>query len=303
MGQQQPVDLDRRLKETINYQSEMLHYGMYTAGYNRPFQADIPWHWHEEFEMGYVTGGSVLYKTNRTSYLLHEGDAIFINSGVLHYLQSQEPKRETRMQIQFFDSTFLAGTAGSLLDVKYIAPVAESEQLDAIPFFMGDPGSRLFLELIQQGPALLEERKPFFEMRMRTLFSDLWEEVYSRAMTLQGLREKSSRTAEDERMKRMMGYIQEHFREKLTVRSIAESIPISERECFRLFQNSIGITPAEYLLSVRLENAQVLLKNTDRSILDIALETGFGTSSYFGKIFRKHHRLTPLQYRKLGQEK
>ena len=207
------------------------------------------------------------------------------------------------MQIQFFDSTFLAGTAGSLLDVKYIAPVAESEQLDAIPFFMGDPGSRLFLELIQQGPALLEERKPFFEMRMRTLFSDLWEEVYSRAMTLQCLREKSSRTAEDERMKRMMGYIQEHFREKLTVRSIAECIPISERECFRLFQNSIGITPAEYLLSVRLENAQVLLMNTDRSILDIALETGFGTSSYFGKIFRKHHRLTPLQYRKLGQEK
>lgn len=41
MGQQQPVDLDRRLKETINYQSEMLHYGMYTAGYSRPFQADI----------------------------------------------------------------------------------------------------------------------------------------------------------------------------------------------------------------------------------------------------------------------
>ena len=122
-------------------------------------------------------------------------------------------------------------------------------------------------------------------------------------MTLQGLREKSSRTAEDERMKRMMGYIQEHFREKLTVRSIAECIPISERECFRLFQNSIGITPAEYLLSVRLENAQVLLMNTDHSILDIALETGFGTSSYFGKIFRKHHRLTPLQYRKLGQEK
>ena len=300
---QPPVDMDRRLKETINFQSEMLHYEMYTAGYNRVFQADIPWHWHEEFEIGYVTGGSVLYKTNRTSYLLHEGDAIFINSGVLHYLQSQEPKRETRMQIQFFDRTFLAGAVGSLLDIKYIAPVSESEQLDAIPFFAGDPGSRPFLELIQQGPILCTERKSFFEMRLRTLFSELWEEIYSRAMTLQRLRQKSSRTAEDERMKRMMGYIQEHFREKLTVRAIAECIPISERECFRLFQNSIGITPAEYLLSVRLENAQVLLMNTDRSILDIALETGFGTSSYFGKVFRQQNHVTPLQYRKLGQEK
>ena len=44
------MDLDGRLKETITFQSEMLHYGLYTSGYRRIFNADIPWHWHDEFE-------------------------------------------------------------------------------------------------------------------------------------------------------------------------------------------------------------------------------------------------------------
>ena len=101
----------------------------------------------------------------------------------------------------------------------------------------------------------------------------------------------------------MMRYVQAHFSEKISVSSIAASIPISERECYRLFQNSMGITPIEYLISVRLQNAQSLLMNTNKSILDIALETGFGSSSYFGKILRSHHRLTPAQYRNLSRQK
>ena len=101
------------LKETITYESQMLHYGLYTAGYQRVFQADIPWHWHDEFELGYISGGSVVYQTSGLTVTLHEGDGIFINSGVLHYLHPLEPCREARLQTQFFDKSFLAGSLGS----------------------------------------------------------------------------------------------------------------------------------------------------------------------------------------------
>lgn len=53
MPKVEKMDLDSSLKETITYESQMLHYGLYTAGYQRVFQADIPWHWHDEFELGY----------------------------------------------------------------------------------------------------------------------------------------------------------------------------------------------------------------------------------------------------------
>ena len=64
MPKVEKMDLDSSLKETITYESQMLHYGLYTAGYQRVFQADIPWHWHDEFELGYISGGSVVYQTS-----------------------------------------------------------------------------------------------------------------------------------------------------------------------------------------------------------------------------------------------
>ena len=81
MPKVEKMDLDSSLKETITYESQMLHYGLYTAGYQRVFQADIPWHWHDEFELGYISGGSVVYQTSGLTVTLHEGDAISFRSG------------------------------------------------------------------------------------------------------------------------------------------------------------------------------------------------------------------------------
>lgn len=297
------LDLDSRLKETITYESQMLHYGLYTAGYRHVFQADIPWHWHNEFEFGYIAGGSVVYQTNSRTVTLHKGDGIFINSGVLHYLHPLEPYREARLQTQFFDKTFLAGSPGSLLDIKYVTPVIERHRFEAFPLYHANPASRRFLEGLQEGVKLCHSKNDFFELHLRNLFSNLWEFIYRKAMEKERDAPSPRRSVEDDRIKQMMSYVQERFPEKISVAEIAASIPISERECYRLFQNSMGITPLEYLVSIRLQNAQALLMNTNKSILDIALETGFGSSSYFGKIFRGHHRLTPAQYRKLSRQK
>lgn len=297
------LDLDSRLKETITYESQMLHYGLYTAGYRRVFQADLPWHWHNEFEFGYLTGGSIVYKTSNRTVTLHKGDGIFINSGVLHYLHPLEPYREARQQTQFFDKIFLAGSPGSLLDIKYVTPVLERQRFDALPLYQSDPDSKRFLEGLQEGMRLCHSKNDFFELHLRSLFSELWEFIYRKALEEESDASSPRRSVEDDRIKQMMRYVQEHFPEKITVAEIAASIPISERECYRLFQNSLGITPVEYLISIRLQNAQTLLMNTNKSILDIALETGFGSSSYFGKIFRGQHRITPAQYRKLSRQK
>ena len=275
-------------------------YGTTHADY---FFGDIPWHWHDEFELGYISGGSVVYQTSGLTVTLHEGDGIFINSGVLHYLHPLEPCREARLQTQFFDKSFLAGSLGSLLDIKYVAPVLDQRQLEAVPLYRSDPESKGFLECLQKGVELCSRKEEFFELRLRNLFSELWESIYRWAAQKESSTPSVRRSIEDDRIKQMMRYVQAHFSEKISVSSIAASIPISERECYRLFQNSMGITPIEYLISVRLQNAQSLLMNTNKSILDIALETGFGSSSYFGKIFRSHHRLTPAQYRNLSRQK
>ena len=202
---------------------------------------------------------------------------------------------------QFFDRSFLAGSSGSIYDLKYMMPVQERKRLDARPLYQGNPSDAVFLERLREGIRLSQEKAPFFELRVRSLFSELWETVYSWAM--EGREEDSAfDSEEDERIKKMLSMIRENYSEKITAAMLADAVHISERECYRVFRKILGITPGEFLVSIRLQKAQELLWNTDQSILEIALETGFGTGSYFCKIFKENHHITPNQYRRLKRK-
>jgi transcriptional regulator GlxA family with amidase domain len=61
------------------------------------------------------------------------------------------------------------------------------------------------------------------------------------------------------------------------------------------------MTPNEYVKQYRLQVAARLLTDSNESITNIAQTCGFGTSSFFGKIFRGSYQMTPLEYRKKNQ--
>ena len=296
MIQYQEMDIDGRKKETIAYRREMLHYSLYLS---RPEDAgrDIPWHWHEEFELGYVCAGCMQYKTNHYEFILNEGDGIFINSGVLHYLHPIEGKGKADLHTHFFDKDFLAGSPGSLFDIKYITPVINQKLLGAVPLYHDVPEDRVFLDKMKEAETLCLEEDNFFELRLRNLFSELWETIY-----LWGMEKKKKESCynflEDERIKKMLSYIQLHYEEKITTNKLASEVNISERECYRIFRNGLGTSPAEFVITIRLQKAQELLRGTRKSVIEIAQETGFDTSSYFCKLFRQRYHLTPNQYRK-----
>lgn len=289
--------VDSQLKEQIIFQNDQLHYGIYAQESEPQFYGDILWHWHDEFEFGVVTRGSLIYKTNQHEYALNEGDGVFINSGVLHYLQLLVPAPDAGIYTQFFDRSFLAGSVESIFDMKYVAPVIEQKQLDLIPFYHNRKNDRYFLSQLAEAARTAQEGKSFYEFRLRNLFSSLWETIYSRATELEAV-DMTESTHDIERVKIMLTFMREHYHEKLTVPQIADCIPVSERECYRLFQNNLGMTPTEFLISLRLKNARDLLISTQKSVVEIALESGFGNSSYFGKVFRQEFHMPPGEYRR-----
>lgn len=292
------MDGNRNQKEEIIYKKKMLPYGLYLPQPESYFLGDIPWHWHDEFEFACLESGKIRYKTKREDFILQEGDGIFVNSGVLHYLQPVDSKKNVRLQVQFVDRYFLAGTPGSLLDIKYIVPV--QEQSGALLLERCDKRGQKILEKMEEAAQLCLKDESFFELRLRSIYSELWELLFTCAMEKKG--GKGSDFQENERMKKMLAYIQEKCLEDISILDIAASISVSERECYRLFQNSLGTTPVKFLISCRLQKAQELLQGTKKSILEIAMETGFGSSSYFGKVFKQHHHITPGQYRKITQQ-
>ena len=83
----------------------------------------------------------------------------------------------------------------------------------------------------------------------------------------------------------------------LSLPSIAKSCQLSLRQIERLFHKYRDMTPSQYYLSLRLNHAKRLLLNTNRSVIDISIATGFETQSYFTACYRKHFGRSPRSHR------
>jgi transcriptional regulator GlxA family with amidase domain len=93
-------------------------------------------------------------------------------------------------------------------------------------------------------------------------------------------------------------YLQEKLANPLSMASIAKHFGLSERTLTRRFQRAAGTTPWQYLLSLRLSEAESLLRTSNLSITEVAAEIGILDSAHFARQFKKINRLSPSEYRK-----
>lgn len=104
---------------------------------------------------------------------------------------------------------------------------------------------------------------------------------------------------ERKRLNRVLELIEERLGEPIALRDLAAEAHLSEFHFSRLFRLAIGLSPYRYVTNRRIQKAQRLLVKTHASLLDIALETGFGSTGNFLRVFQKYTGVTPGQYRVL----
>lgn len=95
----------------------------------------------------------------------------------------------------------------------------------------------------------------------------------------------------------VLEYINEHLDQDIKLADLAALLDMSQFHFSHLFKQSIGTAPYQYLLQQRIERAKQLLKQTDRSIMDIAFLCGFNSHSHLTKQFRQFTGVTPKAYR------
>ncbi len=96
----------------------------------------------------------------------------------------------------------------------------------------------------------------------------------------------------------LAAFVSEHYQEPLTLADAACAAQLNPTYAAGLFKRTFGMTVLEYLTQHRLAHAQRLLVTTDRGVLDVALDAGFGSSSRFYAVFTKVCGETPKAYRK-----
>lgn len=101
----------------------------------------------------------------------------------------------------------------------------------------------------------------------------------------------------DSKLLIVTNYINENISAEIKLSDLAALAGISQFHFSRLFKQSVGISPIEYLLKQRIERAKLLLKNSELSVTEIALACGFNSHSHLGKYFRQLTGFSPSEYR------
>jgi AraC family transcriptional regulator len=94
-----------------------------------------------------------------------------------------------------------------------------------------------------------------------------------------------------------MDYIYAHLSDPIQLTDLARLTDLSPFHFSRLFKQSMGIPPHQYLLQQRVERAMQLLKSTNLSIMEVALTCGFNSHSHLGKWVQHYTGMSPKAYR------
>ena len=100
------------------------------------------------------------------------------------------------------------------------------------------------------------------------------------------------------RLRPVVEYITENYGEKIYIETLADMVALSPDYFTKMFKDSIGKTPIDYINGLRVNRAMQLLATTDLSMSDIAEAIGFCNANYFHKIFKQYIDTSPLAYRK-----
>ena len=257
----------------------------------RSFQ--IPVHWHDEFEIIYVRSGFLTVSISGESYIGKTGEAFVVSPGNLHLMGSQTGTVDYYTFL--FPLKYISFRTDDMLDEKLLEPL-NSGHLMICPR-VKDTAKELCEQLIKIYEAKNDESESKITTQVRTkiILLQFILEMWKKGFVIEN--DTSGRNIVE---KEMVSYIQQNFTGKISLKEFGEQFHLSEKYISRYFKEHFHITLSQYITYLRLENAKQLLQDTDLSVTETAMQSGYQNVSYFIRSFKKAYGISPLKYRNSG---
>lgn len=253
------------------------------------------WHWHPEIEITLVQSGEMLYKINHCSFHLKEGDLLFGNANVLHCGCMLHHGDCQYLSITF-DPKLVYGFHQSAIYQKYVEPLIQDFSLPAIHFDGTEEWHKSISGIVGEIIRPYREQPAFYELDLAIKLQAFWKTILENAIPCISYT-RHDRIAYD-RIRQMMAYIEMHYRDKIQLKDIAESLHLCTSECSRLFKNYMNVSLFTFLQEYRIERSLEYLMDTANPISDVAARVGFEDSNYYSKVFTRLKGVSPREYRK-----
>jgi len=287
---------DNTMRELFEYSDPSFPLFVWTGDFSTFADHTTSCHWHHEFEYGMLLSGELDFYIDGKYIRLRQGELIFINSNALHIAtQASKCNDAVMFTVSFPPSLFTGGNDGTVFR-KFFQPVLQSSVM-GFTIENSVQGGTEIAELLKEIYDL-DKHTYDYELQCLSIISRMW------SLTLSYIKDHHKEFIQfhtgnkrEAKAKDILSYIKEHYAENICIKDIARHTGISRSECFRSFRYFTNKKPIEHLTEYRLSHAANMLRETDKSIAQIATECGFSSSSYFGKLFKERYAVSPSQYK------
>ena len=251
----------------------------------------IPVHWHDELEIIYVKSGFLTVNISGENYIGKPGDAFVVSPGNLHFMGSQTGTVDYFTFL--FPLKYIAFRTDDMLDDKLIEPLNSGHLM--ISPEIKDTVKEQCEQLAGVYAAEIDksESKITGQIRKKIILLQFIHELWKKGFIVE-----NDTTGRNTVEKEMVSYIQQNYTGKILLREFGEQFHLSEKYISRYFKEHFHITLSQYVTYLRLEHAKQMLQETDISVTEVAMQSGYQNISYFIRRFKKTYGVSPLKYRK-----
>lgn len=255
---------------------------------------DTDVHTHEFYELVVILAGHGRHITDREEYPLKGGDVFLLRGEMEHGYADTE--RMTLVNI-LFDPDRLGLPMAYLQDVAgyhalfHVEPRLRAQDRFRNRLRLAEEELAEAAKMIVRIQQELERKRPGYRFQA---CADLMNLIEFLSRCYSHVNRQSDRSLL--RVSEVLSYIEQHYREPLTVEQLTRIAHMSESTLLRTFRRILGRTPIEHVIRLRVMRAAELLQG-DTRITEAAFECGFSDSNYFSRQFRQIVGVSPRQFR------
>ena len=241
-----------------------------------------------------ILSGEVNVRIGTEVIVVHAGEFIYVPPALVYRADAITESASLRAMV--FDSSILEANMDKFdTEIFYMFYLQSKNKI--APFKCGHPVYEILAKYMQESYDEYVSKDVCYKLPIR---ANIYLMMTALLRYYCGSKDDSDRMIYHNvlRLRPVISYIAEHYCEKIYIENLAGMINVSPDYFTKMFKDSIGKTPIEYINGMRVNTAMQLLSETESSMADIAEQTGFCNPNYFHKIFKQYIDLSPLAYRK-----
>ncbi len=262
-----------------------------------PHQEDTPNHNHDFTELVLVCAGKGMHVLGKKHQLIQRGDVFVISQQQSHrYVECSDDFQ--LINILFIPELLPLPQLDATLQPGYSELYFCSESSESqYPFFHVEEKDFSYIyRLVEELYREIQNRNSGYLFNKLVIFGTIigkLARLYSQ--------NKASMKQFHNSTSAVISYLNTHFKEDISEEKLCALVHKSPSAMRRNFIRLTGVSPLQYQLQMRISEAAMLLKCTNKSISQISYEVGFANNSYFGRQFKRIVGRSPGQYRREGQ--